>query len=197
MSKAVKQMQMDALKTSFGDVKDMVVLNITGLNAIADNQFRHALRKKKVRLLQVKNSLARLTFKELGMEIPADSPYWAGSTTLAWGGTSIAELCRNIDEELKGAKTAALYKDKVKIKGAIAEGQTVPFDIAIKMPTRLEAIARVIGLALAPASRLAAQITAPGANLASQIKTVSEKQEEGGAAAPAPETPAPETPAAT
>jgi len=46
------------------------------------------------------------------------------------------------------------------------------------MPTRLEAIGRVVSLAMAPAARLVSQIKAPGANLASQIKSLSEKGEE-------------------
>ena len=40
MSKAIKQMQMDDLKKSFNNVRDMVMLNIVGLGAVADNQVR-------------------------------------------------------------------------------------------------------------------------------------------------------------
>ena len=185
MSKAVKQLQMDALKQTFTGVQDLVVLSIKGLSAIGENQFRHALRKKKVRLMQVKNSLARLAFKDLGISIEKDSPYWAGSTTFAWGASGVAELSRSIDDELKNPKTQAQYKGKVNIKGAVAEGQLVAFDIALKMPTRLEAIANIIAMALAPASRLLGQITGPASQLAGQIKQVGEKKEEG-EAAPAP-----------
>ncbi len=178
MSKQVKQMQMDALKHTFGGVRDLVVLSINGLNAVADNHFRHTLRKKKIRLMQVKNSLARLTLNDLGISIDKDSPYWAGSTTFAFGAGSIAELSRGIEDELKNPKTLAQYKDKVKVKGAVADGLPVPFDRALKMPTRQEAIANVIAMALAPASRLLGQITGPAAAVASQIKQLGEKKEE-------------------
>ena len=86
MSKAVKQMQMDTLKQTFGGVRDLVLLTVSGLTSQADNQLRHALRKKNVRLLQVKNSLARLALKDLGINIDKESPYWKGTTTFAWGG---------------------------------------------------------------------------------------------------------------
>ena len=49
MSKQVKQMQMDVLRGTFKDVRDMVFLNVVGLNAIADNQIRLGLRKKGIR----------------------------------------------------------------------------------------------------------------------------------------------------
>src|SRR5262245_24524820 len=148
MSKVIKQMQMDALADTFRDVRDLVVLSIKGLGAQTDNQFRAALRKKKVRLQLVKNTFTRRVFGQLGLEIPADSPYWAGTTVLAWGAGSVSELSRAIETELKAPKTAPLYKDKVTIKGAIVDGMPAKFEDAIKMPTLGEAIGRVVTLAL-------------------------------------------------
>ena len=66
---------------------------------------------------------------------------------------------------------------EVKVRGAIADGQSVAFAVALKMPTRLEAISNVAGMVLAPAARLAQLITSPGATVAGQIKQVGEKAE--------------------
>ena len=62
MSKLVKQMQMDALKATFGNVRDLVVLSVKGLSAIGETQFRAAMRKKHIRLQVVKNSFTRRVF---------------------------------------------------------------------------------------------------------------------------------------
>jgi large subunit ribosomal protein L10 len=183
MSKEIKKMQIDALKETFGRVRDFAVLSITGLSAQQENGLRNALRKKKVRLLQVKNSLARIALGDAGIAIDKASPYWAGNTVFGWGGTSVAGLIRSIEDELKNPKTAAVYKDKVTRKGAIAEGQLVPWEVAEKMPTREEALAAVLAAILGPASQIAGCLTGPAAQVASQIKTISEKKEE--AAAPA------------
>jgi len=183
MSKAIKQMQMESLKKDFEGVRDLVVLSVKGINATVDNQLRQTLRKKNIRLQVVKNSLTRRVFDEMGLRVNKDSPYWAGPTLMAWGASSIAELSQALDAELNKGKTAAQFKDKVTIKGAISDGQEITFQQALKMPTRLEAIARVIGLALAPASRLLGQITGPASQLASQIKQLSEKKPEEGAPA--------------
>jgi large subunit ribosomal protein L10 len=183
MSKYIKQMEMDALKGAFREVRDVVVLSVKGLAAQAEHGLRATLRKKNVRLQVVKNSLTRRVFHELGLNVADDSPYWLGPTTMAYGAGSIAELSRAIEAELKNPKTAPLYKDKVVIKGAIADGQPVTFEQAVKMPTRLEAIANVIGMALSPAGRLVSQITAPAARVASQVKTISEKPAEASPAA--------------
>lgn len=182
MSKVIKKMEMDALKDAFQGVRDLVVLSTKGLSCQADYTFRAMLRKKNIRLRAVKNSLARKVFDELGVPIPETSPYWAGPTTFAWGANSIADLSRAIEGELKSPKNGPQYKDKVTIKGAVADGQQVTFDVALKMPTRLEAIARVISLAQSPGSRLVSQITGPASALASQVKSVGDKKPEAAAA---------------
>ena len=177
MSKVIKQMQMDDLKATFGTVRDMVLLNVVGLGAIPENQLRLGLRKKGIRMQMVKNSLARKVFTDLGLTITKG---WEGATTVAWGGTSIAELSKEIETVVK-------KNDKfMKVKTAVADGQEVAFDIALKMPTREQAIGTVIAMALSAGSRLVGAILGPGGQLASQVKTLSEKKEEGEPAAAAP-----------
>src|SRR5947209_1169841 len=159
MSKIIKQMEIAAMKKTLDGVRDLVMMKVVGLNAIADNQVRIGLRKKGIHLHMVKNSLARRIFSDMGIAIDAG---WEGATTVAWGGSSIAGLSKEIE-------TLARKHDKfIKVKTAVADGQEVPFDVALKMPTREEAIGRVVALALAPASRLVSQILGPGAALASQ-----------------------------
>ncbi len=179
MSKVIKQMEMDALRSNFEGVRDLVVLSMKGLNCQLEGSLRATLRKKNIRLKMVKNSLTRRVFGDLGIPIGADSPMWNGSTTLAWGANSIAELSRAIDEELRKSKNAAAYKDKVNVKGALADGQVIGFDLALTMPTREEAIAQIVGTILGPGSAIAGCLTGPISQVASQIQTISEKSEEG------------------
>jgi large subunit ribosomal protein L10 len=181
MSKKIKQMQMDDLTKTFGGVRDLVLLSVSGVDSMTENKVRLDLRKKNVRLHMVKNSLARRVFSNMGINL---TDVWQGPTTVAWGGSSIAELSRHLDTAFR--KNDKL-KDKVKIKTAVAEGELVPFERALTMPTRQEAIAAVLSAILGPAASVAAQLTGPASAVASQIKTISEK--------PAGETPA-ETPAA-
>jgi large subunit ribosomal protein L10 len=180
MSKVIKQMEMDTLKHTFQDVRDLVVLSVSGLNSTVDNQLRLNLRKKNIRMQVVKNSLARRVFGELGMQ--ATDAMWAGPTTVAWGGDSLAGLSREIETILK-------KNDKtIKPKGALAEGQPVTFKQALAMPTRAEAIGQVLALILGPAAQIAGQIAGPAAQIAGQIQTISEKTPPEGAA-PAEGTP--------
>jgi large subunit ribosomal protein L10 len=192
MSKVIKQMEMDALRSTFQEVRDAVVLSVTGLNCQLEGALRATLRKKNIRLKMVKNSLTRRVFDDLGVRIGADSPMWIGPTAFAWGAGSVSELSRAIDDELKKSKNAPAYKDKVNVKGALADGQVITFEQALKMPTKVEAVARIVNLALSPGSRLVGQFRGPASRLASQLKTLSEKQP-GEGASPAPAEAAPAT----
>jgi large subunit ribosomal protein L10 len=174
MSKAVKKLQMDAIRKKLVGVRDLLVMNITGVSAKADNTLRLNLRKKNIHVHVVKNSLVSLIFKEMGI-VGVDA-HLAGPTTLAWGSASIADLAKEFDALAKKEK-------KILFKTAVAEGVAVPFEDAKKFPTREEAIAKVVSLILAPAARVAGQLRNAGGRIAGQIKTLSEKTE--GEAAPA------------
>jgi large subunit ribosomal protein L10 len=169
MSKQIKQMQMDALTSTFKGVRDMVMMSVAGLNSQVDNKMRLDLRKKKIYLHVVKNSLARRVFGELGLKV---EKAWEGSTTVAWGGNSLKELSKEIEG------LAKKYEKNIKVKTAMADGQEIGFDRALTMPTRLEAIGEVVGMILGPAATLAGMLTGPASQVASQIQTISEKKEE-------------------
>jgi large subunit ribosomal protein L10 len=170
MSKVIKQLEMDALKHTFQDVRDLVVMSVTGVDCQADNRMRLALRKKNIRMQVVKNSLARRVFNEIGLKLNPDSPYWSGSTVMAWGANSVAELSRSLDAEVADlVKKNPKLKDRVQFKGAIAEGQPVTFQQAKDMPTRVEAIGTIIGMILGPGSQIASQLVGPASQVASQI----------------------------
>jgi large subunit ribosomal protein L10 len=176
MSKKIKQMQMDELSKTFAGVRDLVLFSVSGVDSQTENKVRLDLRKKNIRLHGVKNSLARRVFGQMGLKL---DNVWEGPTTLAWGGSSIAELSRTLDAAFK--KNDKL-KDKVKIKTAIAEGEVVPLQKALTMPTKQEAIASVLQAILGPAMSLAGLLTGPASEVASQIKTISEKPAEAAAA---------------
>ena len=174
MSKQVKQLQMDALKQTFNGVKNMVVLSSTKMSAVAENQLRLTLRKKNIRLQQVKNSLARKVFTDLGIEL---KDIWGGCTVFAWGPESVKELSKGLEGSFKDAeKKDPKFPEKVTVKAAIAEGQQVTFEQALKMPTRLEAIGEIVGLILGPGSTLSAMVMGPGGQVASQIDSKTREQ---------------------
>jgi len=59
MSKLVKNMLVDDLKTRLAGGGDLIVVSLGKLDAIQTSQLRQTLRKKNIHLQMVKNSLAR------------------------------------------------------------------------------------------------------------------------------------------
>ncbi len=169
MSKLVKEMQMNVLKETFQDVRDMVLISPgpLKLNAISENKLRLDLRKKDIRLMLVKNTLARRVFGELGMEL---QDCWAGPTLVAWGSSSIANLSKELKDTLKPKD------EKETFKSAVADGGQVTFKQALDLSTREEAIGRVMGLILSPGGNLLGSILGPGSQLQSQIKSLGEEK---------------------
>jgi large subunit ribosomal protein L10 len=168
MSKHVKNIEMDTLRKRFEGVRDLVLLSVSGVSAQTDNQMRLGLRKKNIQLQVVKNSLARRVFDELGLKIASA---WEQSTTVAWGAGSLAELSRELDALIK-------KNDKIKVKTAVSEGQELTFKRALSMPTRAEAVGRIISLAMSPATRVVSLFSAPASRVVGQIRTLAKKEEE-------------------
>lgn len=176
MSKAIKQLQMNAMKEAFNGVSNLVVLSASGLSATAENNLRLALRKKNIRLQMVKNSLAKRVFSDLGLQL---NEVWGGSTVFAWGPESVKELSKELQDVFRThEKKDPKFSEKVRIKTAVAEGTPLPFARALEMPTRIEAIGEIVAMVLGPGSQLAAVLSSPGAMVASQVATIADKKPE-------------------
>src|SRR3954467_13149544 len=189
MSKYVKELMMDQIRSDLGDTRSVLILDLKGLDAVSEYQFRRDLRKKSIRLRALKNSLARRVFSEMGMD--GLSQYLEGPSVAAWGGDGVAELTKEISARIKVFK-------KPQIKGGAVDGIVIgPSQVEeiTKLPSREALIARVVSLALAPAQRVVSLANAPIGGGMGQLKPLSGGAPEGEAEAPAIEAPATETPA--
>jgi large subunit ribosomal protein L10 len=116
-------------------------------------------------------------FEAQGVKL--DEKVWRGSTLVAWGADSIKDLSKAVDGLIKDiVKKDPKAKDRFVVKTAVADGQPVSMDLAMKMPTRLEAIGEIVAMILGPASWIAGALTGPAGQVASQIATIAEKKEE-------------------
>lgn len=172
MSKFVKGMLISEITDRVGDVRDMLVIDTSRMDAISANRFRLALREKDINALTVRNSLARRAFSEIGVE--GVDPHLEGPSTLVWGGEDIVALSKEI---AKWAKEI----EPLEIKGGTLEGKSLSaaeVDSLSKSASREELIAEIVQLALSPGARLAGALLGPGGKLASQIKQKAEEGDE-------------------
>jgi large subunit ribosomal protein L10 len=181
MSKYVKEMMMGQLRSDLSDSRSLLILDLKGLDAISEYQFRRDLRKKSIHVRALKNSLARRVFSDVGME--GLSRYLEGPSVMVWGGEGVGELAKEVSSQVKTLK-------KPEIKGGAVDGVVIgpnQVEDITKLPSREQLIGRVVSLALAPVQRILSLANAPAGSLMSQLKTMSEPgpAEEGEAEAPA------------
>ncbi|MFK7821177.1 MAG: 50S ribosomal protein L10 [Planctomycetaceae bacterium] len=171
MSKPIKQLLIDEITSRMGEHRDMLVIDVSRLDAISANKFRIALAEKSITALTVKNSLARKALEGVGVE--SLDGILAGPSTLVWGGEDVVALSKEI------AKWAKDFNE-VEIKGATVEGETLDsagVDALAKSPGREELLSIISGQLIGPGAQLASQLLGPGGQLAGQIKSKSEDDE--------------------
>ena len=191
MSKYVKNLISDYLRTQLAGVEDALLVNMVGLSANTDGRLRAELRKKNIHVLVVKNSMARRA--TAGTRLAPMFEGVSGTSAVCWGGEDIVSLAKEVvrlarDEKLKpfGAR------------GGVMDGQKLTpeqVDRVSKLPSRVEQLGLLVGQILGPGARLASQLNGPGGTLVSQLtERAKALEEQAAAAAPAAEA-APPLPA--
>ncbi|MGQ0633113.1 MAG: 50S ribosomal protein L10 [Planctomycetaceae bacterium] len=176
MSKRIKELMVDDLRQKLSDHREILVIDNSRLDGITANNLRLKLRKQNIRLLGIKNSLARKALAELGLE--GLSTFLVGPSTLVFGGPDIVALSKEITRWAKDLEA-------LQIKGGLVDGNPIdPGQITAlsKSPSREELLGRIAGLALAPGARLAAILLGAGGTVCGQVKSLAEKEPQ--AAAP-------------
>lgn len=172
MSKKVKEMIMTAIRDNLGEAQDLLLVDVSKMDANVTNEWRLALRETKINALSVKNTLARSVLADRGIEVEPLESLLAGPTTLVWGGEDIVELSRSITKWAE--KIEAL-----KVKGASVEGQALDAEAVTRLsksPGRRELIAEIVGLALSPGRQVAGALLGPARTVAGQVKALADRE---------------------
>ncbi len=172
MSKRVKELIIQEIQKRLDGCTEMLVVDSSRLDGVTTNRLRLALREKNIRMLTVKNSLARRALHNMG--ISALDELLQGPSTLVWGGEDIVALSKEITKWAK-----ELEAKEFRIKGGTVEGKTLgPEDVEAlsKSPGRVELLGRVVMLMLSPGARLVGALLGPGGQLAGQVKSLAEQE---------------------
>jgi len=170
MSKPVKQLLTDVLKSQYEGVRDACVVDLTGLDVARTMSLRRRLAEKSVRVRVVKNSLARRAFRGGPLEPLGDD--LAGPCALVTGGESVIDVAKSLVELAKEL-------GDIKLKGAIVDGdaEVLTVDQVARMKGRLELLGEVALLVSSPGRSLAGCIGGPGGKIAGCLKTLADREE--------------------
>jgi large subunit ribosomal protein L10 len=192
MSKKIKNLIEKELQGEFRDVEGVAVINPRGLDGNKNNRLRHKLHGKGLKMLVVKNTLARRaaeTSKIKGFDKLLDGP-----SAVVYGKAGLPDIARLLLDEKKA-------DDKLELRGIFFDGEAYAGEEGVKtvsaFPTREEAIAGIVAAILGAGSGLVGALQGPGGSLGGILSAIEEKAPKGAETAEAPAAAAaPEAPAA-
>lgn len=171
MSKRVKGMLIDDIQKRTTDISDLLVVDVSKLDAINANKWRLALQEKDIKALSVKNALALVALERNG--VTGLDEILKGSSTLIWGGEDVVALSKEITAWAKELEA-------IEIRGASVEGETLDSAGVVRLsksPSRLELISQISGLLLSPGATVSGSLLGPGGKVAGQVKSIADKEE--------------------
>jgi large subunit ribosomal protein L10 len=175
MSKQVKDLITRELTARLKDVDGVAVINPRGINAIKNNLIRRRLHEKGLRMVVVKNTLARRATE--GTALKGFDRLLDGPSAVIYGQQSVPNIARAVMAEKKA-------DDTLELRGVFFDGEVYTGDKGVeqvsKLPTREEAIGQLVAAILGPGSKLAGALKGPGGKIGGILKAIEER---GGAAA--------------
>ncbi|HBE66954.1 MAG TPA: 50S ribosomal protein L10 [Planctomycetaceae bacterium] len=173
MSKYVKNLISDEIKSRLEKVADAIIVDVIGMDSEKTFQIRKLFREKGINMLVVKRSLAFRATEESSLE-----PLFAtkqGSVAVVWGCEDFVSLAKEIAAVIKSKE----FED-FELKGGVMDGEALTAEKVLeisKWPNRQEQISLLVGQILGPGSQLSGQLLGAGSTLAGQIKKLVEDKE--------------------
>lgn len=171
MDRQTKEEKVKRWHDLFGNVEGAVFTGVSKLTVAESTALRRRFKEAKVRYEVVRNSLARLAFKETPMNIAVE--LLDGPTAIAW----------STDDPAAPARVATAYAkevDRFKIRGGFAGGAKLDTDevkALATMPSFNELRGILLGTINAVAGKLLAQINAPPQHLVGVVQARKEDLE--------------------
>jgi large subunit ribosomal protein L10 len=175
MSKTIKNMIVAQYRKRFAGVEGALVIELRSVNGLDTTNLRRELRKKQVTLTVVKNTLARKAWE--GTPLGALGASLTGPCTIAFSSdASVVDVAREV-------VAWANKVEQLKLKSAVLDGEVFEGNAGVrrlsKFPTRIEAQARVVTIALTPGGKVVGAAKAPGASILGIVKEIQTRLEKG------------------
>ena len=162
--RATKEEQLAFLKNEFKDVAAMVLTSVQGLNASEVDNLRRQLHTAGVNFRVVKNTLAKKATEGTQLSVLAND--FKQVTAIAWHKTDPVAPAKAVTDFKKSL-------EKFQVKAGFQGGNRLDADqvkALAAMPSLPELRAQLLGTINGVASKLLAQLNAPGQHVASVLQ---------------------------
>lgn len=170
ISKERKNEVVALLKDWVARSEAMYITQFTGLNMKQIDDLRHRVRQCGGEFHVVKNTLARIAFKEAGFAM--DASFFSGSTAIAFAFQDPPALAKALYEFNRTNPALVIKGGYLKQQPITAEN----IQALSELPPLPVMRGQLLGTILAPASQLARILAEPGRQIAAVIKAYAEKE---------------------
>ena len=158
MSKTVKNLLINDLRSKLQQVNDCLLVNVIGLNSEKTSKLRAELRKKNIRLQVIKNSMARRAAE--GTAIAPALSDMEGTLAIVWGSEDVVSLAKEVIRLAEAKEFQGFEPRRWCIEGAKIPAAQVK--VISTWPSRSEQLSILVGQILGPGATLAAQLNGAG-----------------------------------
>lgn len=168
MSKVIKGMVTDELRSRYDGVSSACVVDITGLNVQEQQELRTSLREKNARMQIVKNSMVKRALKDGPLKLLSES--LTGPCALIVSEQSIIDVAKVLIEASKDFS-------ELKLKQAMMDGDTDLLTVVqlSKMKSLHELVADISMLISSPGRSIAGCLGSPQSKIAGCLKAIVDK----------------------
>ncbi len=173
MSKKIKNLIEKELGSKLSGVEGLAVINSRGLDGKKNNKLRHKLHGKGLKMLVVKNTLARRASE--GTKVKGFDTLLDGPSAVIFGKAGLPDIARLLIAEKK-------ENEKLELRGIFFDGEAYAGEEGVKtvssFPTREEAIASIVSAILGAGGGLLGALQGPGGSIGGILSSIEEKKKE-------------------
>jgi large subunit ribosomal protein L10 len=169
ISKQRKNEVLDQYKAWLEQSQAVILVEYTGATMKNMDAIRAKIRESGGEFHVIKNTLARMAFDAQGLEAPED--FLVNSTAASFAFSDPAALAKALSEAAKGL-------DAIKVKGGFMDKQVLnaaQVKALAELPPLPVVRAQLLGVLLAPASKLVRTLAEPGRQVASVLKAYADQ----------------------
>lgn len=168
MSKLIKGMVTDELRSRYAGVGSVCVVDITGLDVKEQQELRSNLREKNAKMQIVKNSMAKRALQDTPLQPLSDS--LKGPCALVVSEQSIIDIAKLLTEASKNFS-------ELKLKNAMMDGVTdlLTVEQLSKMKSLRDLVGDIAMLISSPGRSIAGCLGSTQAKIAGCLKAMTEK----------------------